>query len=86
MDNGLPAIGSLSEQWLDFFIVAAAIGLVTLLTFIWALFIRKNGKRKRKSHRRRHRSLNPTLAESGGLPPVREEDKSSGQTPPTPQS
>jgi hypothetical protein len=75
----------MSAQLFDFFIVAGSIGLVVLLTFIWALFIRKSGKRQRK-YRHRHRSrLNPTLAETTGLPPVREEEKSSGQTPPTPQ-
>jgi hypothetical protein len=85
MDDGLPAIGRFSPEWVDFFVVFGAIGLVVLVTFIWALFIRKNRTRRRKEHRRRHRPFNPTLAETGGLPPVREEEKTSGQSPPTPQ-
>jgi len=83
MDNPLPAVGQFSAEWVDFFVVFGAIGLVALLTFIWALFFRKNGKRKRKSHRRHRRQLNPTLAETGGLPPTREEDKPTSQKPPS---
>jgi FtsZ-interacting cell division protein ZipA len=83
MDNGLPEVGQLSAEWLDFFIVFGAIGLVALLTFLWALFFRKNNKRKRKSHRRHRRQNNPTLAEIGGLPPAREENKPPGRTPPS---
>lgn len=30
---------------------------------------------RRRRHRRAHRSLNPTLAETGGLPPPRAEDE-----------
>jgi len=82
MDYSLPSVGSFSEQWIDFFIVAGAIGLVILSTLIWAIFIRKSSKRRRK-YRSRRRSK-PTLAQSGGLPPVRE-DKTSLKTPPTPQ-
>jgi FtsZ-interacting cell division protein ZipA len=35
--------------------------------------------RRRKRHHRRHRSLNPTLAETGGLPPIRPEDPPEAQ-------
>ena len=37
----------------------------------------QHGRRRRKWHRRRreHRPRNPTLAETGGLPPIRSEDK-----------
>ena len=34
---------------------------------------------------REHRPLNPTLAQTGGLPPVRDEEKSPGQAPPPSQ-
>jgi len=94
-------------------LVFGAIGLVTLLALVWAVFLRKRGHRRRSHHhshqhsstpaeapealndddtasappkrhkwrrsRRRHRSRNPTLAETGGLPPVRPEG------PPDPQ-
>ncbi len=36
-------------------------------------------EKRRRSHRHMHRPRNPTLAETGGLPPRRE---SEGQTPP----
>jgi hypothetical protein len=37
----------------------------------------QGGRRRRKWHRRRreHRPRNPTLAETGGLPPIRSEDQ-----------
>jgi hypothetical protein len=82
MDNGLPAVGQLSPEWLDFFIMCGAIGLVLLAAFFWALLFRKSGKRRRKNRRHRHRPLNPTLAESGGLPPVRREKNPDAPTPP----
>jgi hypothetical protein len=74
----------------------SAVGVVTLLVIIWAIFIRKRpddssrrytypsrssekdniseagantGRRSRR--RRKRRSRNPTLAETGGLPPIR---------------
>ena len=88
--------------------IFGAIGLVTLLALLWAIFLRKS-RRRRHSHRhshqhssrptesaeasndegalsppqdrrklgrtrRRRRSRNPTLAETGGLPPVRSEE------------
>lgn len=86
-------------------LVFGAVGLVTLLVFIWAVYFRKrphshshqhhhshssdeasvssvdtesetSGERRyrRKRRRRReHRPRNPTLAETGGLPPLRSE-------------
>lgn len=77
-------MGQFSPELLDLFIVFGAIGLVVLFAFFWALFIRNSKKRRVRRHKRR-RSLNPTLAERGGLPPVREVENTSGQTPPTPQ-
>jgi len=75
----------------------AAVGIVTLLIVVWAIFVRKKpdessrrysyptrgtsanrpaagsaserGSRKRRRGRRRTR--NPTLAETGGFPPIR---------------
>jgi hypothetical protein len=74
MNYGLPAVGRFSTAWLDFFILMGAIGLVLVAAFSWALFFRKGVKRRirRRKHRR---SLNPTLAKTGGLPPVREGKK-----------
>jgi hypothetical protein len=70
----------------DFFIMAGAFALVGIGTLIWIFFFRKPGKRRRK-HRHRHErySSNPTLAQSGGLPPVRQKEKPSHRPSPTPQ-
>jgi hypothetical protein len=70
-------------QWANFLAIFAVIVVSAFAVFLWAVLVRK--KRKRK-HRSRHhhdgpRKLNPTLAESGGLPPPREPEKSPGQTP-----
>ncbi|HZL13796.1 MAG TPA: hypothetical protein VFC85_06590, partial [Verrucomicrobiae bacterium] len=74
-----------SPAWVDFLIVLGVIGLVTIVAFIWAIMYHQNGKPRRKRRRRHRRQINPTLAETGGLPPIREEEKSSGQTPPKTQ-
>lgn len=92
----------------ELLIVLGAVGLVTALALIWAVYFRKkphrhahhhhhhhpsaefpeasessmdsgsgvsDGKRYRRKRRRRreHRPRNPTLAETGGLPPLRAE-------------
>ena len=73
-------------------LVLMAVLAVILLAVVWAVFIRKPGRGRRRergrltsapppvesggrSRRRRRRSerRNPTLAETGGLPPLREE-------------
>jgi len=92
---------------LERILIFGAIGLVTLLLVLWAVFIRKRRRRRRSHHHthhhssssaespqpageensppaeekrrrhrrshRRHRRRNPTLAETGGLPPIRPE-------------
>jgi len=63
------------EMW---FIIAAALAL-GLLFLLWARFLRKGGDDEQKRRRvegARHgqRPTNPTLAETGGLPPVRPAD------------
>jgi hypothetical protein len=90
MGDELPATNSLSPAWSDIFAVLGAILLVVAGTFIWAVFFRKKTKSRsrRGRHRGRHREhhpVNPTLAQSGGLPPVRQEEKPSDPLPPTPQ-
>lgn len=85
-------------------VVFGAVGLLTFLLIIWAVFIRKRPddslaryryrpsrdsttvgtsdtaelavggdppKQRRRRRRRKSRQRNPTLAETGGLPPVR---------------
>jgi peptidoglycan/LPS O-acetylase OafA/YrhL len=86
MDDSLPAIGRISPAWADFFIMVGAFALVAIGALIWVLFFRKPGRRRRK-HRHRHERLspNPTLAQNGGLPPVRQEETPARRSPPTPE-
>jgi hypothetical protein len=59
--------------WLNFLAMAAAVLLVAAGGLIWLVKFRKRRKRKYRS-RHPHEPLkhNPTLAESGGLPPARD--------------
>jgi hypothetical protein len=70
------------NQWLNFLAIAAALLLVAVGALIWLVKFRKRRKRKYRHHQHKERKLNPTLAESGGLPPVREEKKSAAASPP----
>jgi hypothetical protein len=67
----LPTADSPVIQWLGF---TAFLVLVILLIagFIVWLKVLRNGKSKRKRKRRHRRPINPTLAETGGLPPKRD--------------
>jgi hypothetical protein len=93
--------------------IFGAIGMMTVLLLVWAVFLRKKRRRRRSHHhshhhssspsevpdspkddgppapeeqhrrhrrsRRRHRPRNPTLAETGGLPPIRPESASESE-------
>ena len=65
-----------SPEWIEFFALAGAILLVTLVAGIWFIVFsrRKKKKRKRESHGSRRRSPRTTLADTGGLPPIRGEE------------
>ena len=69
----LPGNGK-SADWVIFAIMVIAVGLAIGAVAIWLVVYRpKSKKRKHKSHRKRHHHQhNPTLAEKGGLPPVRD--------------
>ncbi len=68
----LPSAGN-SADWLMFAIMVLAIGLGVGIVAVWAFVFRaKKKKTKRKLRRRHHRQHNPTLAEKGGLPPLRD--------------
>jgi hypothetical protein len=62
-------------QWINFLAVAGGMLLGSIGVLIWFLAFRKKRKRKRKLHHHERRQLNPTLAQTGGLPPLREEEK-----------
>jgi hypothetical protein len=73
-------------EWLNFLAMALAIAFVAFAALLWIVLFRKKSRRHRKRHRSHHREphkINPTLAESGGLPPIREEKNSDTPAPPT---
>ena len=67
--------------------VLIGVGVITVALLVWAVFLRRgprrararllqdeppsSGHRRRRHRRREHRPSNPTLAETGGLPPVK---------------
>jgi hypothetical protein len=90
-DNVLPSANLPSPGWEDFLIVLGAVVLVALMAFIFAFFRRNqthlhrhrhHRKTQKKRRRREHRLLNPTLAQTGGLPPIRTKEPPPSQTPP----
>jgi hypothetical protein len=68
----LPA-NSASADWLIFGVIILAVGIAIALVAVWVTVARpKSKKRKHKHRKRHHRQHNPTLAEKGGLPPLRD--------------
>ena len=61
--------------WLNFLAVAGCMLLGAFGVLIWYVFFRKKRKRKYRHHHREKHPLNPTLAETGGLPPKRDPDE-----------
>ena len=77
-------ISGMLSAWAGVLIVMVAAILVALAAMVWIFVFRKNTRRRRK--RRYHydgpHQPNPTLAQIGGLPPVREPGKpDQAQTP-----
>jgi len=70
-------------QWLNFLAMFVALVMGTIGVLLWAVMIRKKRRRKyRKRHEHRgERKPNPTLAEVGGLPPIRPNEKLNEQPP-----
>ena len=64
---------SASSDWLIFVAILLAVGIGIACFILWLFLLRKSGgKRKKRERRRHHRKLNPTLAQTGGLPPPRD--------------
>jgi hypothetical protein len=62
--------------WLNFLVIVGCMLLGVIGSLIWFLTFRKKRKRKRRhGHHGEKRPLNPTLAETGGLPPKRDPDE-----------
>jgi hypothetical protein len=74
--NVFETSASQSADWLFFGVMLLAIGLGITLFVVWFYWSTKSGKKKKRKRRHRHdRRHNPTLAETGGLPPVRQPDQ-----------
>ena len=65
-----------SADWVLFLAALLAIGLAIGIVTIWMFIVRPKKKKRKHHHRKRHqRQHNPTLAETGGLPPVRDDNQ-----------
>jgi hypothetical protein len=62
-------------QWVNFLAVAGCMLLGAVGSLVWFVAFRKKRKRKRRHHNHEKHPLNPTLAETGGLPPKRDPDQ-----------
>jgi hypothetical protein len=56
-------------QWVQVSIFFGAFALIAIITLVWHFRFRNKKSRRRKY--RQHRQIRPTLAQTGGLPPVR---------------
>jgi len=81
-DIFLAITGPLPE-WFDFLIMTLAILVVALASLIFFLIFRPRPRHRkhRQHHPREPRKLNPTLAQTGGLPPLREKKPDSPLSP-----
>ena len=76
----------MTTGWVDFFIMLGAFVLIAFASLIWVFYFRKTRRRHRRKrrHHREGRLVNPTLAQTGGLPPTRSPEPpttTSSQTP-----
>jgi predicted permease len=60
-----------AADWMIFVAILVAVGIAIACFIIWLFMFRKTKKRRKRREGRHHRKLNPTLAETGGLPPPR---------------
>jgi hypothetical protein len=76
-------MNELLSAWAGVVIVMGTAVSVTLAAMVWILFFRKNARHRRKRRRQPNdqHQLNPTLAQVGGLPPARPDDKLSEEQP-----
>ena len=58
------------SDWVDFLVMAGAFLLVAAGSALWLFFLRRPRRRRKYRPHRRH-SAPVTLAQTGGLPPVR---------------
>jgi hypothetical protein len=84
MDELPTPLSGTASGWIEFSIMAGAFLLVAVGSLVWILYLRKPRQRRHKHrHHHRHRSSSVTLAQAGGLPPVRREEPPSDPPLPT---
>ena len=69
----LPSANSPILQWLGFILFLLLLSIFLGAFVVW-LSKSKGARAKRKRRHRHHRPTNPTLAQTGGLPPRRDPD------------
>ena len=76
----LPSASSPAIQWVLFalFLLLICLGIGGFI--VWIKVIRSTKSKRRRKRRHHHRTTNPTLAQTGGLPPKRDPN----QPPPGP--
>lgn len=68
----MPTAENPAIEWLGFLAFLLVLFICLGGFFVWVKVVRSaNPKRKRHQHRH-HRPINPTLAQTGGLPPKRD--------------
>jgi hypothetical protein len=86
MDEAVLALSSLTPDWVEFLAMAGGLLLVGIGMLIWVFYLRGSGHkhRRRRRHHHERRSPNPTLAQTGGLPPARPSEPAEKPPPPAP--
>jgi len=71
-----PVTGWIPPDWQEFLVMAGAFLLVAGGALAWLFLFRKSRhRRRRRRHHEQRRAPGMTLAQTGGLPPLRPEQK-----------
>lgn len=60
-----------NTDWLIFVAILSVAGIGIACLLVWLILSRKTFRKHTHRRRRKHRRTNPTLAQTGGLPPPR---------------
>ncbi len=78
----LAAILDSNSGWRVFFLLFGAVAIPAFAGLVWVLFFRNKRRRRHRRHHRedQHHIMNPTLEQTGGLPPIRKPENTTDQT------
>jgi len=68
----LPSADNPVFQWAGFALFLVLFGLCLFGFFVWLKVARSTKSKRKRRHRHHRRPTNPTLAQTGGLPPKRD--------------